>query len=134
MRNNITVIVNIVILISTIATHIFFFGQYYEKINNIERMASKNDDILGKLETKISVVVAVLQPDYPNININAFIDQDILNHNSPSKIAAGLQDLKKLDTVSGVQYLMKSHNFNEQHAKSVFLPPQDSIKSNQRNR
>lgn len=123
----------IISLVTTGFTVAYTAGKYIEKINQLEVKIKNHDDSLNEIKntvnnikTRIDVMTALLKHDYPNINFNTFIDQAIINHNSPSKIAKGLQELKTKDSTAGRQYLMDYYNFNSDQAKSVFSPATNS--------
>lgn len=138
MKKSPSVIVSIVIslgtaFITTIITNsynvIYTAGKYIEKIERLENMSTKQNDSLLEMKTKINTMVAVLQLDYPNINVNAFLENAANNHSSPSKIAKGLKELKMKDAASGTQYLLENYNFNKTQLNSVFTPNTDANSS-----
>lgn len=111
---------------------IFTGGIYYNKINNIEHsvessykdISSATNDI-HKLNAKMAVLIAVLQKDYPNINVSMYMKNTIDNATPPMVIASGLNILKNKDSQQGSVYLQQHMGFNADQISSVYELPKN---------
>lgn len=112
---------------------VFTLGVYFNKVNNIEYLVAQHAKTIADLDNKSSVLIALLQEKYPNINVYAYINAAIMKNTSPDKIALGLEVLKNKNRKTGVQYLLQDQKFNSEEVTSIFDFPEKKIETKGRN-
>lgn len=112
-------------IISVILVAAFVIGDYHKTINYMEQSVNKNTSSVSILEKKMAVLTAILQKDYPNIKVSAYMKEAIKNKIPPNAIASGLNILKKKNPQLGKMYLQEYMKFNHKQASSVYKPQKD---------